>query len=93
LNAVIWTNTALANLRFIRAYIGQFNPRAARDLANGLMTAGNSLETFPHRGRPVPKTSLRELVTAYPYVIRYRVIGDVVLILRIRHTSRRPTNP
>jgi plasmid stabilization system protein ParE len=49
--------------------------------------------TFPHRGRPVPGTDKRELVTAYPYIIRYRIVGDVVRILRVRHTSRRPTNP
>jgi toxin ParE1/3/4 len=57
------------------------------------MAAGNSLEHFLHRGRSVPRTDMRELVTAYPYVIRYRVVGDVVRILRVRHTSRRPTNP
>ncbi len=36
---------------------------------------------------------MRELVSAYPYIIRYRIDGDTVVILRIRHTSRRPTNP
>jgi toxin ParE1/3/4 len=93
LNKVVWSNAALAHLRFIRAYIEQFNPRAARELADGLIAAGNSLHHFPHRGRPVPGTDLRELVTAYPYIIRYRIVGDVVRILRVRHTSRRPTNP
>jgi plasmid stabilization system protein ParE len=37
---------------------------------------------------------MRELVTDYRYVICYRVTRDgTVRILRIRHTSRRPTNP
>ena len=36
---------------------------------------------------------MRELATCYPYVIRYRVDGKTVVILRIRHTSRRPTTP
>lgn len=36
---------------------------------------------------------LREAVSIYPYVIRYRVSGNDVVILRVRHTSRRPTNP
>ncbi len=93
LTKVVWSNTALAHLRFIRAYVEQFNPRAARALAEGLVAASNSLVTFPHRGRPVPGTDKRELVTAYPYIIRYRIVGDVVRILRVRHTSRRPTNP
>jgi toxin ParE1/3/4 len=93
LNKVIWSNPALGHLRSIRAYIEQFNPRAAQELAAALVEAGNNLEHFPHRGRPVPGTDKRELVTAYPYIIRYRIVGNTVRILRVRHTSRRPTNP
>jgi plasmid stabilization system protein ParE len=37
---------------------------------------------------------MRELVShSYPYIIRYRIEGDTVFVLRVRHTSRRPTNP
>ena len=35
---------------------------------------------------------MRELVTAYPYIIRYRVTRNDVVIPRVRHTSRRPAN-
>jgi addiction module RelE/StbE family toxin len=93
LSEVVWTEPALAQLAAIRAYIAQFNPRAAAHVAAGLRDAGNSLTHFPHRGRPVPRTDMRELVTVYPYIIRYRIDGDTVVILRVRHTSRRPTNP
>jgi addiction module RelE/StbE family toxin len=93
LNEVIWTEAALANVRAIRAYIEQFNPAAARKLAGALVAAGDSLRHSPHRGRPVRNTDMRELVTSYPYIIRYSVIDDTVVILRVRHTSRRPTNP
>ena len=58
-----------------------------------LVEAGNALEHFPHRGRPVPGTDKRELVTAYPYIIRYRIVGNTVRILRVRHTARRQTDP
>jgi toxin ParE1/3/4 len=92
LSKVVWSTAALAHLRFIRAYIDQFNPRAARDLADGLMAAGDSLVNFPYRGRPVAGTGTRELVTVYPYIMRYR-IGDTVRTLRVRHAARRPTNP
>jgi addiction module RelE/StbE family toxin len=93
LNEVVWTDTALANLQVIRAYIRQFNPAAAVKVAQSLVEAANSLSRFPHRGRPVRDTTMRELVTSYPYIIRYRVAGERVIILRIRHTSRRPTIP
>jgi addiction module RelE/StbE family toxin len=93
LNEVIWTEPALANLEAIRIYIEQFNPRAARQLADSIVAAGNSLAQFPQRGRKVPGTDMRELVIAHPYIIRYQVVGDVVVLLRIRHSARRPTNP
>jgi toxin ParE1/3/4 len=93
LSRVVWTAHALANLRAIRIYIAQFNPRAAAELAARLIAAGNSLEHFPHRGRSVRGTTMRELLTVAPYVIRYRIAGEDVLILRVRHSARRPTNP
>lgn len=93
MNDVVWTATALANLRAIRSYLEEFNPRAAADVAEELITRGNTLVGFPYRGRPVSGNGLRELVTAYPYIIRYRITGGTVFILRIRHTARRPTVP
>lgn len=93
MNEVVWTEPALAHLAAIRAYIEQFNPRAAREVAASLKASGDSLGHFPHRGRPVPGTAMRELVSTYPYIIRYYMDGNNVVILRVRHTSRRPTNP
>ncbi len=93
MNDVFWTEAALANLRAIRAYIEQFNPAAAARVADAPVAAGTSLASHSHRGRPVPTTRMREIVTAYPYIIRYRVTGTTVVILRIRHTARRPTKP
>lgn len=74
-------------------YLRDFNPRAAEQVAAALIESGDSLAHFPHRGRLVPNTALRELVTTYPYLIRYRVVRDEVQIIRVRHSSRRPTNP
>ena len=90
---VVWSATALAQLRAIRAHVTRFNPRAAGELAARLLTAGGSLTHFPHRGRPVPNTALRELLTISPYIIRYEVREDAVHVLRIRHSARHPTNP
>ena len=90
---VVWTEPALAHLEAIRAYIAQFNPRAAREVAASLKALGDSLNHFPHRGRPVRGTGMRELISTYPYIIRYAIDGDTVIVLRVRHTSRRPTNP
>lgn len=65
---VVWTDPALAHLEVIRRYLEQFNPRAARHLADSLTAAGYSLAEFPRRGRIVPATDIRELVTVHPYI-------------------------
>jgi plasmid stabilization system protein ParE len=89
---VVWTEPALDGIALAYDYIFEFNPRAAMHVAHTLRAEGDSLEHFPHRGRPVPRTNMRELVSSYPYIIRYRIEGDRVIILRVRHTARRPTN-
>jgi toxin ParE1/3/4 len=77
---VVWTFSALADLEGIRRYIGNFNPSAARDMAERIIETGNSLTTFPYRGRQVPDTRLREITLGRPYIIRYRVDPDRVVI-------------
>jgi toxin ParE1/3/4 len=90
---VVWTRTAARGVQRVYEYLVDFNPRAAAFVAQTLRDEGNGLVDFPHRGGPVPETAMRELVTAYPYIIRYRIDGDTVVILCVRHTSRRPTIP
>lgn len=90
---VVWSPSALREVARVFDYLVAFNPRAAAEVSNGLIAAGDSLMHFPHRGRPVANTGKRELITSYPYIIRYRIVRDEVRILRVRHTSRRPTNP
>ena len=85
----VWSDTAVDQLDAIGEYIDRFNPKTAAKVAAHLLWAGNSVETFPHRGRAVLGTAMRELVVVrYPYIIRYRVVEDPVRILRIRHTGR-----
>ena len=86
---VVWTEAAARGIERAYEYIYDFNPRVAAALRD----EGNSLVNFPERGRPVPGTSMRELVSSYPYIIRYRITGSDVVILRVRHSARRPTNP
>jgi toxin ParE1/3/4 len=91
--SVVWTFSALADVEGIRRYIGNFNPYAARDMAERIIEAADSLATLPHRGRLVPGSQLRESTIARPYIIRYRVDADRVIILRVRHGARRPMLP
>jgi toxin ParE1/3/4 len=87
---VVWSLQALSDIAGIYAYVAGFNPPAAVRLMRRMVVQGDSLEHFPHRGRPVHGTDLRELTVIYPYIIRYRVEHGRVLILRVRHGRRRP---
>ena len=84
---VVWTREALTQLDLIRAYIGQYDPAAASRLTGKLLKAGESLQDFPNRGRPI-EDGLRELPTVAPYVIQYEVDGQSVSILGVWHGSQ-----
>ena len=86
---VVWSRAARVDFAQIYGYIRSFNPDAARRLAQRLAQVADGLAYFPERGRPSEGSS-REIAVVYPYVIRYEVDGSEVLILRIRHGSRRP---
>ena len=86
---VVWPDEVVTQIDQIVAYIEIFNPTAARRMGERLLALVNSLISSPHRGRPAPGGT-RELVTVRPYVLRYEVQGDLVIILHIRHSARRP---
>jgi toxin ParE1/3/4 len=70
---VVWTRRALADLQAIHGYIAQFAPIAAQRTARRLEEAGNSLKDFPERGRLLPGSRRRELVSVRPYLLRYEL--------------------
>ncbi len=85
---VVWPDQAKDDLDQIDAYIRQFDPAAAATIGTRLFDLGESLADFPNRGR-LASNGMRELATVAPYVLRYRVVGDIVVIIRIRHGARR----
>jgi plasmid stabilization system protein ParE len=86
---VEWAEEALSHLETIRRYIAYSDPQAADRMARRLWAAGESLASFPNRGRP-RANGTRELPSIPPYIIAYEVIGGRVLILRIRHGRQLP---
>jgi toxin ParE1/3/4 len=83
---VIWTRRAALDVIAIRNYVAEFNPSAARRLSNRLISAAESLEQFSSRGR-LAEGGYRELTLIPPYIIRYRVVGDRVIVVEIRHSA------
>jgi addiction module RelE/StbE family toxin len=87
---VIWTDQALADIDAIVTYISnQSRPLAAQRLGHRLFAAGESLADHPERGR-LSTRGRREIAAVPPYVLRYRVVGDRVVIGSVRHSARRP---
>jgi addiction module RelE/StbE family toxin len=83
------TPDAANDLAHIVDFIREENPEAARRVATTVFDSIVALRTFPYRGRHglVPET--RELVLGrWPYIVVYRVAGDQVQVLRVRHAAQ-----
>ena len=62
---IVWTERASDDLDRIVAHIEIFDPAAAVRIGTRLIAAGQSLQHFPRRGRPVAD-DLRELPSVPP---------------------------
>ena len=85
-----WTDSAIRDLRAVRAYIAEEDPRAAARTGARIVDAVEMLTTFPASGRAGRRPATRELVIpATPYIVAYRVARETVGILRVIHGARR----
>ena len=90
---VRWLRKALLNLEEEATYIATEDPSAARMVVERVLQAVAMLAEQPALGRPGRIPGTRELVISRTrYLIPYRVRGDTVEVLRVFHTSRRPSN-
>ena len=85
---VRWLRRALANLGEEAQYIAADNPPAARTVTT-IFAAVDRLARHPAMGRSGRVPGTRELVVSgTPYVIPYRVRGEVLEVLRVFHAAR-----
>jgi len=87
LRRIVWTDDSVGHLEAIVTYVSAFDPAASARLAARLIEVADSLAEFSERGRDAGG-GLREMTTIWPYILRYRVEGDTVIILRVRHGAR-----
>lgn len=87
---VRFTETAYSDLREIHAYIAQENPRAANSVVERIEAASRQIGMFPEIGPRKYRAARMFPVGRFPYLIFYAIEGDEVVILTIRHSSRRP---
>ena len=88
---VIWTNSALRDLRRLQAFIGIKSRLAAARAGEVIVKATNRLKWFPHSGvsfHGAPHYyDLPIKFGASGYGIRYKVLGDKVYIIHIKHNK------
>jgi toxin ParE1/3/4 len=83
------TKAAIKDLREAQAYIALDSPTAAKQVIVRIQRAVELISTRPEIGRPSEDRMTREWsVPGLPYMIPYRIVGDVVEIVRIWHTRR-----
>ena len=87
---VNWLGAARANLIAVSEYIAQDNPDASARTVAAITRAVENLDRFPAAGRPGRVPGTRELVVSgTPYIVPYRVRGNVVEVMRVLHASRK----
>jgi len=84
-----WTEEAADDLERIADYLLIHAPGRAPELLRAVYDAPSTLLTFPNRGRPGRREGTRELVlTPLPYIVVYKVLGDVIFVVRILHGAQ-----
>lgn len=86
-----WKKRALNQLFAIHGYIAKRNPAAAQGVASKIENAAIQLKQFPRLGHPGERVGIFELQVAdTPYVLPYRIVGDVIEILAVFDQRRNP---
>ena len=87
---VAYTPSALRQIDKILTYIEERNPRGARHVQERIKAMVNMLAEHPLSGHATDEPGQRRMIASpYPYAIFYRVRDDLLIVQRVRHTSRR----
>jgi toxin ParE1/3/4 len=82
---------AFADREAIFDYLEKRSPQGARTVEQAIETSIRRLESFPFSAPATDEPGVRELIVPrLPYKVYYRVMGDEVWIVHIRHAARRP---
>ena len=90
---VVWTREALADFADIATYyVTDASPVIAEAVGRKFADVIERIRGAPFSAPRVKRRSQVRVATIvrYPFRIFYRVSGDVIHIVHIRHTSRRP---
>jgi addiction module RelE/StbE family toxin len=87
-----WTRLALADFEQAHDHIAQDNPEAAREIAQRILDATETLLDYPRIGRVGEDEDSREWrVDKTPYLLVYAIKDDVIELWRVWHLLRDPS--
>lgn len=82
---------ALADIDAIHRYLDERSPSGARNVLRAIYASIQLIAEQPLSYQRTDAPDIRvHVVQRYRYKIFYSVAGDVVEIIHVRHTSRRP---
>ncbi len=90
MSRIVWSPLAVARVAEAADFIAEDKPEAATRWADSIFEAASRLERFPLSGSMLPelgREDVRELIHG-EYRIIYRIDGQRVLILTVRHGRR-----
>jgi toxin ParE1/3/4 len=86
---VEWLPRAVEQLLSIIDYVSEDSPAAAVALGQSIREKTATLARYPSRYRTGRVRGTREMVVMPNYIVVYRVAGERVQILRVRHARQR----
>ena len=89
MRTILWTSVARFDLRRLRAWTERYSPANAAAQSRRILFAVEALLDNPRMGYPIAvpdggEEELRELLLR-PYVIRYTVDAERIVIIRLWH--------
>jgi plasmid stabilization system protein ParE len=87
---VCWTETAVAHLSAIHAFISRDSPGYAQRVIDRLTRRSEQIALFPLSGRAVPEAGLAQIreVMEGPYRIVYYIKPDQIDVVAIIHGAQ-----
>lgn len=86
-----WRRRANLDFQRIRRHIARANPLAAMQVSRDIQAAADRLVNFPELGHAGEHIGVREMqVPGRPYLLPYRIQGDVIEILAVFDQRRDP---
>jgi toxin ParE1/3/4 len=88
---VRFTNHAVRQIDQALDYLAARSPQGERAVRSRIREVATMLEDHPFAGQRTSWRDVRRLAIApYPYFLDYRIGDDAILIMRFRHSARRP---